>query len=169
MDVIREAETGEAVSCAVSLDGVMVPLRPDRDGEARWREASSGTVSFHGADGTRLKTLSFGRMPETGKTTALLAAEVAHVRKVRPDLKLVAVADAAPDNWTFLGTLRPDEQAVDFFHACEHLSEVADHAVATDWYDKYRATLRDATDGVDKVGNTLSPRQGDDENGDRGS
>ena len=155
MDGIREVETvpEEAVSCAVSLDGVMVPLRPDGDGEACWREASSGTVSFHGADGTRLKTLSFGRMPETGKTTlkALLAAEVAHVRKVRPDLKLVAVADAAPDNWTFLGKLRPDEQAIDFFHACEHLGEVADHAVATDWYDKYRATLRDAADGVDKV------------------
>ena len=79
----REAETGEAVSCAVSLDGVMVPLRSDGDEEAHWREASSGTVSFHGANGTRLKTLSFG--PETGKTTALLAAEVAHVRKVRPD------------------------------------------------------------------------------------
>ena len=39
---------------------------------------------------------------------------------------LVAVADAAPDNWTFLGKLRPDEQVVDFFHACEHLGEVAD-------------------------------------------
>ena len=36
---------------------------------------------------------------------------------------LVAAA-AAPDNWTFLG--KPDEQAVDFFHACEHLGEVAD-------------------------------------------
>ena len=59
----REAETGEAVSCAVSLDGV--PLRPDGDGEAC--RASSGTVS--GADGTRLKTLSFG--PETGKLNAL--------------------------------------------------------------------------------------------------
>ena len=29
----REAETGEAVSCTVSLDGV--PLRLDGDGEAR--------------------------------------------------------------------------------------------------------------------------------------
>ena len=67
--------------------------------------------------------MNFG--PETGKTTTLLAAEVAHVRKVQPDLKLVAVADAAPGNWTFLEKLRPDEQAVDFFHACEHLSEVA--------------------------------------------
>ena len=77
----REVETGEAVSCAASLDGV--PLRPDGDGEACWRGASSGMVSFHDADGIRLKTLSFG--PETGKTTAPLAAEVAHVRKVRPD------------------------------------------------------------------------------------
>ena len=55
---------------------------------------------------------------------------------------LVAVADAAPDNWTFLERLRPDEQAVDFFHACEHPGEVANHAVATDWYDKYRAARR---------------------------
>ena len=32
----------EAVSCTVSLDGV--PLRPDGDREACWREASCGTV-----------------------------------------------------------------------------------------------------------------------------
>ena len=68
----------------------------------------------------RQKTLSFG--PEVGKATAQLAEEIAHVRKVRPEL--VAVADAAPDNWTFLEKLRPDERAVDFFHA--HLSEVSD-------------------------------------------
>ena len=65
------------------------------------------------------------------------------------------VAVAAPDNWTFLEKLRPDEQVVDFFHA--HLGEVADHAVATDWYDKYRVTLRDA--GVDKVGTTSATRR----------
>ena len=102
----------------------MVPLRPDGDEEACWREASCGTVSFQDAEGNRLKTLSFG--PEVGKATlkAQLAEEIAHVRKVRPEL--VAVADAAPDNWTFLEKLRPDEQAVDFFHACEHLSEVSD-------------------------------------------
>ena len=76
-------------------------------------------------------------MPEAGKATAQLAAEVAHVRKVRPDLPLVA--DAEP--WTFLEGLRPDERAGGF--ACEHLSEVA--AVATDW--KYRAILRDDEKG----------------------
>ena len=117
----REAETGEAVSCAVSLDGV--PFRSEGDEEAC--RASSKTVSFHHAEDTRLKTLSFG--PETGKTTLKvpLTAKIAHVWKVRPDLKLVAIA--APDNWTFLEKLRPDEQAVDFFHACERPGEVADH------------------------------------------
>ena len=44
----------------------------------------------------------------------------------RCGLELVAIADAAPDNWTFLEKLRPDERAVDFFHACEHLGEVSD-------------------------------------------
>ena len=57
-------------------------------------------------------------------------------RKCAPTL--VAVADAGPDNWTFLG--KPDERAVVFFHA--HLGEVVEQAVAIDWYD--RVTLRDA-------------------------
>ena len=155
MDEIRKAKPvpAEAVSFAVSLDGVMVPLRPDEHEEACWREASCGTISFHDADGNRLDTLYFARMPEAGKVTlkAQLAEEVAYIRKVRPDLQVAAVADAAPDNWTFLEKLRPDEQAVDFFHACEHLSDVADHAVASDWYDKYRAILRDDANGIDKV------------------
>ena len=37
-----------------------------------------------------------------------------------------------------------------------HLSEVADHAVATDWYDRYRAVLRDDEKGVDKVVRAIS-------------
>ncbi len=155
LDEIREAKPvpSEAVSFAVSLDGVMVALRPDEHEEACWREASCGTISFHDADGNRLETLYYAQMPETGKTTlkAQITEEVEHIRKVRPDLQIVAVADAAADNWTFLEKLRPDEQVVDFFHACEHLSDVADHAVATDWYDKYRAVLRDDANGIDKV------------------
>ena len=119
------AETGEAVSCAVSLDGV--PLRPDGDGEARW--ASSGTVS--GADGTRLKTLSFG--PETGKTTAL-AAEVAHVRRRRSS------PSPRPTTGRFSkGSGPTSRQSISFTPA--NVSAKLP-TVATDWYD--RVTLRDA-------------------------
>ena len=101
--------------------------------------------------------------PEAGKVTlkAQLAAEVAHVRKVRPDLPLTAVADTAPDNWTFLEKLQPDERTVDFIHACEHLSEVSDHAVATGWYDRYCVALRDDVKGVVKLSDSPSSRQGD--------
>ena len=100
----------EAVSCAVSLDGV----RPDGDEEVRWCEASCGTVSFQDTEGNRLKTLSLG--PEVNRTTlkAQLAEEVAHVCKVRPDLQLVAVAVAALDNWTVLEKFRSDERRSTF-------------------------------------------------------
>ena len=77
---------------------------------------------------------------------------------VRGGLKLVAVADAAPGNRTFLEKLWPDERAVDFFSCTARFP-----TVASNW--KYRAVLRDDVDG--KV--ALSPRQGDDGTGAQGS
>ncbi len=80
--------------------GVMVALRAGEDGraEACWREAACGTVSFHDREGERLKTLYLACMPESGKHTlkAQLASEVAHIRQVRPDIAITAVARACP-------------------------------------------------------------------------
>ena len=141
---IREAEgiPQDATTASVSLDGVMVPLRPGEDGRAKasWREAACGTVSFHDAEGKRLKTLYLGRMPESGKLTlkAQLASEVAHIRRARPEIGIVAIADGAADNWTFLETLSPETEVIDFWHACEHLQTASDHAVAPGWFEKYR-------------------------------
>ena len=129
--------------------------RAGEDGraEASWREAACGTVSFHDARGERLKTLYLGRMPEGGKVTlkAQLASEVAHIRQLRPDVRIVAIADAAADNWTFLETLSPETEVIDFWHACEHLRTASDHAVASDWFERYREVLRHDPCGVDKV------------------
>ena len=108
------AYRGTLTTASVSLDGVMVPLRPGEDGRAKasWREAACGTVSFHDAEGKRLKTLYLGRMPESGKLTlkAQLASEVAHIRRARPEIGIVAIADGAADNWTFLETLSPETE-----------------------------------------------------------
>ena len=116
-------------------------------------EAACGTVSFHDARGERLKTLYLGRMPESGKVTlkAQLASEVAHIRQLRPDVRIVAIADAAADNWTFLETLSPETEVIDFWHACEHLRTASDHAVVSDWFERYREVLRHDPCGVDKV------------------
>ncbi len=155
LDSIRNTEDipSEAVSASVSLDGVMVALRAGEDGrdEACWREAACGTVSFHDGEGERLKTLYFARIPESDKPTlkAQLASEVAHIRQARPDIAIVAVADGAPDNWTFLESLSPE--AVDFWHACEHLRTASDHAVDPRWFETCRHTLRHDPHGSAKV------------------
>ena len=154
---IRAAEDipADAVSASVSLDGVMVALRAGEGGcaEACWREASCGTVSFHDAKGKRLKTLYLGRMPESGKVRlkAQLASEVAHIRRVRPEIRIGAVADGAADNWTFLESLSPETEVIDFWHACEHLRVASDHAVAPHWFEKHREILRHDPRGVAKV------------------
>ena len=133
----------ETVRCVVSLDGVTV--LPDGDEEARRREASCETVSFQDADDNRLKTLSF--RSEAGKATlkAQLAEEVAHVRKARPEVgrrrcaRQLDVSQEAPARRTG-GRLFPAP-----------LSEVSDHAGASNWYEKCRAVLRDDVDGFGKV------------------
>ena len=155
---IREAEgiPQDAATASVSLEGVIVPLRPSEDGRATasWREeAACSTVSFHDAEGKRLKTIYLDRMPESGKLTlkAQLASEVAHIRRARPEIGIVAIADGAADNWTFLETQSPETEVIDFWHACEHLQIASDHAVAPCWFEKYPEILRHDPGRVAKV------------------
>ena len=145
----------DAVTASVSLDGVMVALRAGEDGraDACCCEASCGTVSFHDTEGKRLRTLYVGRMPESGKGAlkAQLATMVARVRHARPQLRISAVADGAADNWTFLESLSPATEVIDFWHACEHLRVASDHAVVPHWFEKHREILRHDTHGIAKV------------------
>jgi len=60
-------------------------------------------------------------MPESGKVTlkAQLAGEVAHIRRVRPQISIGVVADGAVDNWTFLEGLSPETKVIDFWQYAE--------------------------------------------------
>ena len=158
MPRVREAEgiPGAAVSASISLDGVMVPMRPGEDGraEACWREASCGTVSFFDREGTRLAGVCLARMPEAGMTSlkARLLTEVAMIREARPDLVLVAAADGALSNWEFLAKLDPHAEVLDIWHAVEHLHVVAQSARDPDsWFRKWRGVLMNEHDGVERV------------------
>ena len=122
----------EAVTVAVSLDGVMVPMKDAQRAEKRersrargrrakgpagYQEASCATLSFYDAEGERLDTLSIARMPEPKKATlkTMLSAELGTVLRRRPDLQVVTVADGAHDNWRYLDTLAPEATAVPGF------------------------------------------------------
>ena len=161
----------EAVTVAVSLDGVMVPMKDGcrankrersraagrrTNGPAGYREASCATLSFYDAEGERLDTLSMGRMPEPKKATlkTMLSAELDAVLGKRPDLHIVTVADGARDNWRYLDTLAPEATAVvDFYHATEHLKAALNarygenNATGRAQFHKLRHVLRDDADG----------------------
>lgn len=137
---VREATPipENAATVAVSLDGVMVMMvgsdkaqikaqalqRGAADkGPAGFREASVGVTSLYDSAGERITTRRYARMPEADKTAtkAWLREELTHIRRLRPDLTTLAIADGAANNWTFLETLAMDYELVDFFHTAEHL------------------------------------------------
>lgn len=182
-DAVRavEAVPDEAVAVAVSLDGIMVPMKDgerqakragarargkETRGPAGYQEASCGTITLYDKDGERLDTLSFGRMPEKGKATlkAMLREELKAVLASRPELLVAGVADGAKDNWTYLESLLPEGSVMvlDFFHAAEHLKRAMEAAYgkttpkAEAEFQRFRLLLRDDEDGVDKVVNALA-------------
>jgi hypothetical protein len=170
-----ESVPDEAVAVAVSLDGVLLPMKNGErarkracsrqhgkrtKGPAGYSEAGCGTLSFYDSTGARLSTIRIGRMPERKQATlkAMLAAELDRVLELRPDLKLVKLADGARDNWDYLSDcLPPGVELVDFYHAAEHLRAALVAAygetspTAHAQFEKHRRVLRDDPDGVDKV------------------
>lgn len=174
-----------AASVAVCLDGVQVPMKDAERAEKRsqedkrpqgpagYREAGCGTVSLYDADGERLQTIRFGRMPQSNKVTLKeqLEAELGSIYQARPDLTLVCLADGFEDNWTFLSELSsrfsPDEtnEAIDLFHVLEkvkgalnafHGDQTPESKVA---FEEFRILLRETEDGAERVIRALRYRR----------
>jgi hypothetical protein len=143
-------------SIAVSLDGVLAPMK-DGDavetrehaaaegrlskGPAGYREVGCATISFCDEDGEMISAIRMARMPETNKLSlkAMVIDELGTILAARPDLPVVKVADGAHDNWTFLDQAIPLGAAVlDFFHATEQLAS----AIAAAYGDGTKKTRR---------------------------
>ena len=198
----RESVPARAVTLAVSLDGVtphlavgagVAPMRqapgaarPEKSpepalakqpkGPKGYQEVGCGTVtrSVYDAEGERLQTVRYGRMPESKKATLCqqLQAECQAILAVRPQLKLVRLADGAKENWRFLETLAVGAPAgqietwniVDFYHACDHLK----HALDLIWgefapkgkaeFARLKTVLKEMEGGVETVIETLRYR-----------
>lgn len=177
-EALREEDQvpAEAATLVVSLDGVHVPLKKsevkdDPSNKNGYREASCGTLSYLDKDGNRLRTTRFGRMPETKKLTLKkqLEAEFNWALEQRPDLRIVKVADGAPDNWEFLHRLANEEgvEILDFYHAATHLKDAAEavHGAGTDHanalFAQWRSTLKEDPDGAEKILRAVRYRRGE--------
>ena len=164
-----------AVTMAVSLDGVMLPMKDGARaakraeataqgkltrGPAGHAEAGCATVSYYDRAGERLATVRLGRMPEHKKATLkkMLADEVVWALRQKPSLKLVKLADGARDNWSFLDEELPEGTSiVDFYHAAEHVKSALEACYGETspkgraQFEKLRHVLREERRGVDKV------------------
>ena len=172
---LTEEVPQEAVIVAVSLDGVMVPMKagqrkekraaaaaagkPTR-GPAGYCEAACATVTVYDHERAPLHTVRMGRMPESKKAPikGMLCDELAAVVAARPELEIVAVADGARDNWRYFDRELPGAaQIADFYHAVEHLGVALASAYGEgstrhkSQFKKLRYVLEYEAGGIDKV------------------
>lgn len=181
----QESIPQAAAGVAVSLDGVQAPMkgcgraekRAQEDkrpqGPAGYREVGCGTVTLYDAEGERLQTIRYARMPEFKKETlkGQLEAEIGSILATRPELRPMGLADGAKDNWDFLSQLfqglgrEEAKEAVDAFHTFEHVKAALDayhgqgSPEAKAAFETCRIWLRETEDGAERVIRALRYRR----------
>jgi len=186
---LREQETvpSAAVVMALSVDGVMAPLKgadlsdkreqagKHASGPTGYKEVGCGTVVLYGAEAERLQTIRYARMPEHKKVTLQqqLETEAASILAVRPDLLRIHLADGTKDNWRLLNEIethlpppsQPPIEIVDFYHACDHLKNGCDAAWGESTakgkaqFERLKTLLKEADDGAEQIIRSLRYRR----------
>jgi hypothetical protein len=106
----------------LGLDGTCMFMSDDG-----WRLTMVGTIAFYNDTGERLDTIYLAAAPEYGKSKFInrFESEIRQIKNHYPRAEYVGIADGAKDNWSFLST-HTDCQILDFFHASEYVTKVAD-------------------------------------------
>ncbi len=104
----------------IGLDGTCMLMAEDG-----WRQAMVGTLAFY--DGDRMNTIYLSAAPEYGKSNFIqkFENEITRVKKAYPNSNYIGIADGAKDNWTFLSK-HTNTRVLDFYHASEYLTKIAD-------------------------------------------
>jgi hypothetical protein len=94
--------------------------------EDGWRETMVGSITLY-SHGERVHSTYIGAIPEHGKATFYerMEREIQHVKDILPEATYVGIADGAKGNWDFLKK-HTSRQTLDFYHATEYLTKVAD-------------------------------------------
>lgn len=150
----------------VGRDGVFVQTRPF------WEEASCGTLAVYDRQRNRLGTVYLGEMPEsdqptmTARLTDVITQTLKQLGLYVPELRYVTDAGCHPQAY-YHDVLEPMVHpltgqplswswGVDFYHACEYVSSLANSIFgagekAAAWAEKQRRTMRDKPGGVQRV------------------
>lgn len=169
LELLRKASKSRgrhAPTLAAGRDGVMIPTRPC------WEEASTATLSVLDRHGRRLGTVYLGRMPQSGQGT--LSAQLMTLLKdvlkrwhgQLPRLVYLTDAGTHPQDFFRYQLQRMKhprtkqrlrwEWIVDYYHACERITKLAEGLFGTDpegarWAAQMRRVLRDQRGGVTRV------------------
>jgi hypothetical protein len=182
---LREKETVPATATvlAISVDGVMAPMRgmekPEKtepstkqaSGPKGYKEVGCGTVTMYNPEAERLQTVYYGRMPESKKVSLQqqLETEMASILAITPNLLRVHLSDGAKDNWRLMNDIEarlpaPSQAPIDiadFYHACDHLKNGCDAAwgdnsqKSKEFFERLRTTLKERDNGAERVIRTL--------------
>lgn len=181
-NVVRASELvpERAHSLSVGLDRTTVPMaepsektthrsrpyvrRPPEPVEVAYRMAYVATIALHDEEGETLKTTRIASTAGEGPDDLMrrLAAEVRHVLRQRPDLKLVVVQDGAPELWKLVEDwlrcedLVADAKLIDRFHVNERLAgicEAVTHGIdaARELYERWQTQLDRSDGAVDRI------------------
>lgn len=164
----------EATTLSVSVDRVCLPMEEllvddegevvvDADGKERIRVAHRmaycAVWTLHDVEGDPLYSVRYGRMPAEGHDPIeeTLWADIEALTIARPTLRLVGLADGAPEMQYMLdrtvGVFDDVEIAIDFWHVVEKVSKAvkATGRHAADWLPSFRKLLRHEECGAERV------------------
>lgn len=164
----------EATTLSVSVDRVSLPMeelaRDERgavlvnsEGKEQvrvvHRMAYCGVWTLHDAEGDPLHSVRYGRMPAEGHgpIEETLWGDIEALTQAKPTLRLVGLADGAPEMQYLLdrtvGMFDGVEIAIDFWHVVEKVSSAvkATGRNTTEWVPRFRDWLRTKDRGAEHV------------------
>lgn len=155
-------------SLSVGRDGIMLPVLKNK----KYREGATATLSVMNREGKRLGTVYLGQMPEYGQEqltrqmTDLLLEVLTRWSGPLPRLAYVSDAGHHPQDYfervlsgmrhPVTGRLLQWERIVDYYHACEYITSLAEAIfgpgrAASAWARKMRLILKTKPGGVFRV------------------
>jgi len=149
---VPEVEEKSVGTVSIGLDGTCMLMC-----EGAYRQAMVGTISLYDKAGERQHTTYIAASPEYGKEKfkERLTREIQRTKVIYPHATYIGVADGAHDNWSYLEE-HTEKQVLDFYHATEYLTKVADSIFSSlkkrnDWLDNRCHELKHTPGAARKI------------------